>query len=90
MSNIHVFSDVNKPVSSNPADGYTMPAKFYTDPAVYELQKTVIFSKTWHYIGHDSHVCNTGDYLTLDFASEQPNRVGYLAEREGFEPSIRY
>jgi hypothetical protein len=46
MSNIHVFSDVNKPVSSNPADGYTMPAKLYTDPAVYELEKTVIFSKT--------------------------------------------
>ena len=22
--------------------------------------------------------------------SEQPNRVGFLAEREGFEPSIRY
>jgi hypothetical protein len=22
MSNIHVFSDFNKPISSNPADGY--------------------------------------------------------------------
>jgi choline monooxygenase len=70
MSNIHVFSDVNKPVSSNPADGYTMPTKLYTDPAVYELEKTAIFSKTWHYIGHESHVCNTGDYLTLDIADE--------------------
>ena len=47
-----------------------MPARYYTDPDVYEREKEAIFARTWHYIGHESHVRNPGDYLTLEIADE--------------------
>ena len=60
----------DKPLSDNAADSYTMPARLYTDPDVFEQEKEAIFAKSWHYIGHQSHVAKIGDYLTLDIADE--------------------
>ena len=60
----------DKPLSDNAADSYTMPARLYTDPDVFEQEKEAIFTKSWHYIGHQSHVAKIGDYLTLDIADE--------------------
>ena len=62
--------EFRKPLSENAADSYTMPSRLYTDPAVYEREKRAIFSKTWHYIGHESQVRCRGDYLTLQIADE--------------------
>ncbi|MDE0458250.1 MAG: aromatic ring-hydroxylating dioxygenase subunit alpha, partial [Chromatiales bacterium] len=33
-------------------------------------EKEAIFARTWHYIGHESHVRDPGDYLTLEIADE--------------------
>ena len=60
----------DKPLSDKAADSYTMPARLYTDPHVFEQEKEAIFAKSWHYIGHQSHVAKIGDYLTLDIADE--------------------
>ena len=39
----------------------------YTDPDVFDLEMARIWANAWIYIGHDSQVPNTGDYITLNY-----------------------
>ena len=52
------------------ARGYTLPADWYTDPAVMHLERTRIFARTWQYVGRTEQVAQPGDF----FAS----RVGHV------------
>ncbi len=61
---------LDQPVAPDPRRAYTLPSRFYTDPGVYEREKPAIFNRSWHYIGHESHVARPGDYLTLEIADE--------------------
>ncbi len=70
MSARQPIAEFDKPVSDETASSYTMPARYYTDPAIYEREKSAILARTWHYIGHESQVRNAGDYLTLQIADE--------------------
>ena len=70
MSASRPFPRFEKPLSDDPGRSYTIPARYYTDPDVYEREKEAIFARTWHYIGHESHVRDPGDYLTLEIADE--------------------
>ena len=36
----------------------------YTDPAIFDLEMERIFGRAWVYVGHDSEVPNSGDYVT--------------------------
>ena len=36
----------DRPLSDNAADSYTMPARLYTDPDVFEQEKEEIFAKS--------------------------------------------
>ena len=56
----------DKPFSANPNKSFTMPARFYHDPGVYELEKKGIFYNSWIYVGHVSQLQDSGDYLTAD------------------------
>jgi len=40
------------PFRADPAQSYTLPARFYHDPTVFELEKDAIFYKSWWYAGH--------------------------------------
>ena len=62
--------DFEKPLVPEAGQSYTLPARYYTDPTVYEQEKSAIFNRTWHYIGHESLVEGPGDYLTLEIADE--------------------
>ena len=75
MSTIRPFPEFEKPLSGDPGRSYTMPARYYTDPDVYEREKEAIFARTWHYIGHESHVRDPGDYLTLWSATTAPRPI---------------
>ncbi len=44
--------------------GYTLPASWYEDPAVYRLEQERIFRRTWQYAGHVDRVARPGDYFT--------------------------
>ena len=70
MSATAPFSEFEKPLSGDAGRSYTMPARYYTEPDIYEREKEAIFARTWHYIGHESHVRDPGDYLTLEIADE--------------------
>ena len=41
-----------QPLVEEPQHSFTLPSAYYTDPAVYEREKTEIFYKTWQYVGH--------------------------------------
>ena len=70
MSAVPPFREFEKPLSDDAGRSYTMPARYYIDPDVYEREKEAIFARTWHYVGHESHVRDPGDYLTLQIADE--------------------
>jgi len=42
-----------------------MPARFYTDAEIYELEKEGIFYNSWCYVGHISQLKETGRYITI-------------------------
>ncbi len=61
---------IAKPLTDAPERSYTLPARFYTDPAVFEREKEAIFYRTWHYVGHVAHFETPGDYVTLRIADQ--------------------
>lgn len=44
--------------------GESLPAAWYTDPAITELEIEKIFRKSWNYIGPLKELSNRGDYIT--------------------------
>ncbi|MEZ5773949.1 MAG: SRPBCC family protein [Hyphomicrobiaceae bacterium] len=53
------------PLSEDPARSFTLPASWYTDPAIYEREKRAIFYRTWQYVAHKSLFREAGDYVTV-------------------------
>lgn len=45
-------------------EGYTLPADWYSDPAIFRLEQERIFRRAWQYAGHVSNVERPGDYFT--------------------------
>jgi choline monooxygenase len=44
--------------------GWTLPASWYTDPAVHREEKNRIFHRAWQYAGLTDDLRNHGDFLT--------------------------
>lgn len=44
--------------------GETLPASWYTDPAIYALERRRIFGRCWQYVGLVEQVARPGDYVT--------------------------
>ncbi len=53
------------PFRADPKTSYTLPARFYHDPAIWEAEKSAIFAKSWFYAGHVSQVAQAGEFLTV-------------------------
>ncbi len=53
------------PFRSDPSDSYTLPARFYHDPAIWEHEKSAIFARSWYYAGHVSQLSEPGCFLTV-------------------------
>ena len=53
------------PFSATPERSFTMPARFYTDPEIYHLEKEGIFYNSWCYVGHTSQLKDVGHYITI-------------------------
>jgi phenylpropionate dioxygenase-like ring-hydroxylating dioxygenase large terminal subunit len=45
-------------------EGWTLPAAWYSDAAVFDAERERIFSTTWQYAGPLAHVSETGSYFT--------------------------
>lgn len=60
----NLFLEGDAPFTVDPSTSYTLPARFYISPEIYELEKEAIFYKTWHYAGHVSQVAEPRSYFT--------------------------
>lgn len=47
-----------------------LPIDWYFDPAIYEIEKKVLFENGPNYVGHELMVPNVGDYHVLDWMNE--------------------
>ena len=54
----------DSPFCIDPAHSFTLPARFYLSPEIYNLEKEAIFYKTWHYAGHVSQVAEPRSFFT--------------------------
>lgn len=52
------------------ATAETMPARWYTDPAMLELEKPRIFWKTWQPVGRLDMVMRPGDFFACELVGE--------------------
>jgi choline monooxygenase len=50
--------------------GKTIPNTWYTDPAIYQLERRAVFGGNWLMIGRLDQVANPGSYLTANVAGE--------------------
>src|SRR6185437_13855836 len=46
----------------------TLPARLYSDAAVYQTERREIFARTWQLFAHESQLPRPGDYLATHFA----------------------
>jgi choline monooxygenase len=44
--------------------GYTLPAAWYADPAVVELERSRIFARSWQYVGRSGDVAEPGQFVS--------------------------
>lgn len=47
-------------------EGKTLPAAWYTHPAVFAREQERIFERSWHYLGHTARLQRPGDFITGD------------------------
>ncbi|WP_224336507.1 aromatic ring-hydroxylating oxygenase subunit alpha [Haloprofundus halobius] len=48
-----------------------LPAKYFTDPDVWELEKEKVFSRYWVYAGHANSIPEPGDFFTRTVGDKQ-------------------
>ncbi len=65
---------------------FTLPSRYYTDPAIHEREIEAVFKRSWLCVGHAGDVAEPGDYLTETIA-RQP--VMAVRGRDG-EPRAFY
>jgi len=46
----------------------TLPARLYSDAALYERERHEIFARTWQLFAHESQLARPGDYVAATFA----------------------
>lgn len=51
-------------------EDFSLPGWTYSDPEFFELERQVIFRKSWHLVCHVNDVPAAGDYLTFKFLNE--------------------
>jgi choline monooxygenase len=51
-------------------DAYTIPARWYTDPRMAQLELQNVFSRTWQAVGRTAQVEKPGQYVTATVAGE--------------------
>ena len=48
----------------------TLPAGYYTDPSIFELEKERIFANVWQFAGHVDQLPSVGSFFTLELLDE--------------------
>lgn len=51
-------------------EAHTIPAAWYVDPRIAELERRTVFNQTWQVIGRADQLQAAGDYITATVAGE--------------------
>jgi choline monooxygenase len=51
-------------------DAFTIPASWYTNPEMLQLELQAVFGRTWQVIGRTGQVVSPGDYITAQVGNE--------------------
>jgi phenylpropionate dioxygenase-like ring-hydroxylating dioxygenase large terminal subunit len=51
-------------LDQDPARSYTLPARFYTDPDIFQAEREAIFYRGWHMACHANDLAEIGSYVT--------------------------
>jgi phenylpropionate dioxygenase-like ring-hydroxylating dioxygenase large terminal subunit len=70
----------DSPFCSDPAQSFTLPARYYTDAKIYAQEKEAIFYQSWWYAGHQSQLVEAGCYLT---AQIQDQNIIVIRDKSG-------
>jgi choline monooxygenase len=52
------------------SEASTPPASWYTDPRIFDLEKSTVFSRSWQMVGRSAQVSLAGRYITAEIAGE--------------------
>lgn len=52
--------------SADPMVSDTLPARYFTDPEIFRVEREKIFFRNWLFVGHISDVPEVGDYFTTE------------------------
>ncbi len=71
--------------------GFSLDQRFYTDPAIYELELDKVIYRNWIFAGHESQLPEPGDFRVLNVAGESAIVVrGSDGELKGFANVCRH
>ncbi len=48
----------------------SLEARYYTDPAIFEVEMNGLLARTWQFAGHASQIEGPGDYFAFEIAGE--------------------
>ena len=68
--NARIHADRSATPDLRTEDDFSLPGWAYWDPEFFELERQVIFTKSWHLVGHVNDVPQAGDFLTFKFLNE--------------------
>jgi len=69
-----------RPFNEDAEGSWTLPSRYYTDPAVWEAEKEKIFYRSWIYVCHESQIAKPGDYTTTKIIDQN---VAVVRGRDG-------
>ncbi|MBM3583273.1 MAG: aromatic ring-hydroxylating dioxygenase subunit alpha [Alphaproteobacteria bacterium] len=64
MNQITRLGAADMPLTTDPARSYTLPARFYRDPAILEAEREAIFFRSWWQVAHVCRLAEPGAYVT--------------------------
>ena len=64
--NAFAFDVDDQPFTRERRKSYTVPSRYYLDPAIYEAEKEAVFYRNWWLVGHVSRFAQTGSYVRVD------------------------
>ena len=66
------LSDFDRRIST----AWTLPSRFYTDPAALAAEKERVFARTWQLVGSEGRAKEPGQFFTTSVAGEPLLCVG--------------
>ncbi len=60
------FDVDDQPFTRNRRKSFTVPSRYYLDPAVYDAEMEAVFYRNWWLVGHINRFSQTGSYLRVD------------------------